>query len=180
MGEKSHYFTFDQIKLLLSKVEIIGVWKNSSRDPKMRFLARCFVGKQWNLFMSLWVHFLFQFKLMMTWAQLLLFLFYSAICHHCDKFLPGEESLGAKHISQYVSPWKYFKLQKYFADHQLVRRVGCLTCMMKAGGEEVGSGCCCITRGLTTPPLRLLRTGMPELWLHRGAAVVIPAMADIP
>ena len=27
MGEKSHYFTFDQIKLRASKVEIIGVWK---------------------------------------------------------------------------------------------------------------------------------------------------------
>ena len=30
MGEKSHYSTFDQIKLRVSKVEIIGVWKNSS------------------------------------------------------------------------------------------------------------------------------------------------------
>ena len=43
--------------------------------------------------------------------------------------------------------------------------------MMKEGGEEVG-------RALT--PLRLLRTGIPELWLDRGTAVVIPAMADMP
>ena len=43
--------------------------------------------------------------------------------------------------------------------------------MMKEGGEEVG-------RALT--PLRLLRTGIPELWLERGTAVVIPAMADMP
>ena len=30
MGQKSQYFTFDQIKLHVGKVEIIGVWKNSS------------------------------------------------------------------------------------------------------------------------------------------------------
>ena len=44
MGEKSHYFTFDQIKLLGWKVEIIGVWKNSS-PLNLRFLQGCFVGK---------------------------------------------------------------------------------------------------------------------------------------
>ena len=58
---------------------------------------------------------------------------------------------------------------KYFNKHpdSLCCR---LTCRMKAGGEAV-------ERGLT--PLRLLRTGIPELWLHRGP-VLIPARADIP
>ena len=39
MGEKSHYFTFDQIKLLVSKVEIIGVWKKFI-PLNFRFLQR--------------------------------------------------------------------------------------------------------------------------------------------
>ena len=35
MGEKSQYITFDQIKLLVSKVEIIGVWQNLKLNSVM-------------------------------------------------------------------------------------------------------------------------------------------------
>ena len=61
-----------------------------------------FCGKAVKPIYEFMSSFLFQFKPMMTLAQLLLFLFYSTICHHCDKFLPGEESLGPNifhHIS---------------------------------------------------------------------------------
>ena len=133
-----------------------------------------FCGKAVKPIYEFMSSFLFQFKLMMTWAQLLLFLFYSAICHHCDKFLPGEESLGLNifhHISTHenISRCKNISLIINWCGGLVVCDSSqALTCMMKAGGEDVGSGCCCITRGLTTcgvttPPLRLLRTGIPEL-----------------
>ena len=160
MGEKSHYFTFDQIKLLLSKVEIIGVWKNSSRDPKMRFLARCFVGKQWNLFMSLWVH--FYFNLNWWWPRV----------PDWRSWNPTVCCVYGDHMQCIVT--NIYRAVKYFNKHP--DSLCCpaahirLTCRMKAGGEAV-------ERGLT--PLRLLRTGIPELWLHRGP-VLIPARADIP
>lgn len=45
MGEKSHYFTFDQIKLLVWKVEIIGVWKKFQTPEFEIPSARVFCGK---------------------------------------------------------------------------------------------------------------------------------------
>ena len=139
---------------LLSKVEIIGVWKNSRRDPKMRFLGLGFVGKQSNLFMSLWVH--FYFNLNWWWPTR------SDWAHEIQLFavsLLWLSSLGQRLETLQLAP------TDISGDCWL------LTCMMKEGGEEVG-------RALT--PLRLLRTGIPELWLERGTAVVIPAMADMP
>ena len=55
MGEKSQYITFDQIKLLVSKVEIIGVWKGIP-SLKFRFAPlRLFCGKGWQTWVCSWL-----------------------------------------------------------------------------------------------------------------------------
>ena len=47
MGEKSQYITFDQIKLLVSKVEIIGVWQNLKLNSVMFCRPHHLTSGQW-------------------------------------------------------------------------------------------------------------------------------------
>ena len=67
----------------------------------MRFLPRCFVGKQWNLFMSLWVHFYFNLNRWWPGLNCYCFSFIAPFAIIVINFT-WEESLGP-HIFHHIS-----------------------------------------------------------------------------